>query len=238
MRSTVAALLFVLAAPGCAKRPLPPPATPAPVDLSVRWVRASQEWVAVVRQTYTNALDELLDDAAGLSPGTPWVVVSDLDETLLDNSAYQVEIARTGGHTDEAWRAWEERREAVPMPGAVELVAAIHAAGGQLAYVTNRRDFLATMDVLARHGLWDPDDRLCVRTGPSDKTARRAEVRTGTGGCGWEGEPRSVVAYLGDQEGDFPAPSEEPDAPEAPWGDAWWMLPNPMYGAWTAREAR
>ena len=45
-----------------------------------------------------------------------------------------------------------------------------------------------------------------------------------------------VLAYLGDQLGDFPAEGEEPGDGTSLWGSRWFMIPNPMYGDW-AREA-
>ncbi len=223
---------WLVAAPAWAKRPTV--VEPPPIDLSVRWVLHAEEYQAVVAQTYRAAIEAVVHEVQGLPPGARWVVVADLDETLLDNSAYQVEVASTGGFTPESWAKWEERRAAVAMPGAASLATAVHALGGQLAYITNRRHFEGALDVLIANGLWSPNDRLCVRTAASEKAERRASVREGTASCGWEGEPRVVVAYLGDQRGDFPA-GDEPGAPvagEVLWGDRWFMLPNAMYGDW------
>lgn len=223
LRTAALVLLPLLTAcPAAAKAPVQP-------DLGTRWVRDSVEYDAVVAGTYASALDEILHDATRLAPDTGWVVVSDVDETLVDNSGYQVEVA--GAYTPETWAEWEASGKAVAMPGAVDFVARVHAAGGRMAFVTNRRNHDATLELLKARGLWAESDRLCVRTEASDKGPRRASVREGTALCGWEGEPMSVLAYLGDQRGDFPAEGEEPEA-LSPWGDRWFMLPNPMYGSW------
>lgn len=203
------------------------------VGLDVRWAQ-SDEHHAAIAGIYASALDEILHTATRLPGDVQWVVVSDVDETLIDNSAYQVE---TGSNfTPETWAAWEARGDAVPLQGAVALVDAVHAAGGQMAYVTNRKNHDATQALLEKHGMWGEDDRLCVRVEESDKSSRRASIREGTAGCGWEGQPMRVLAYLGDQFGDFPAEGEEPSDGTNLWGSRWFMIPNPMYGEW-AREA-
>ena len=47
--------------------------------------------------------------------------LADVDETVLDNSLYQVERERQGlGFTRDSWKVWTERQEAVPLPGARE----------------------------------------------------------------------------------------------------------------------
>lgn len=228
----VALLLLLLPATASARKPAP---APAPIDLAVRWTRTAEEWGALTRTVYASALGALLDEALHLPPGTPWVVVSDLDETLLDNSVYQLEIAGVG-HSEARWAAWEARAEAVPMPGAVDFVARVHAAGGAFAYVTNRENAEATLRVLTTHGLFTPADVLCVKTTTSDKAPRRAALRAGDASCGWAGEARPIVGWLGDQITDFPAPGEEAATPFDPWGDRWFMLPNPMYGRWSSRD--
>ena len=93
-----------------------------------------------------------------------------------------------------------------------------------------------------RHGLWQDDDRLCLFTGePQDtKAARRAQVAGGSGRCAWEGTPLTILAFLGDQMTDFPQAGEsDPDAGnDAAFGVRCFLLPQPMYGAWTTRVTR
>lgn len=234
-------LFFVVLAPtdAWAKKLKPPPTPIVTMDTSTRWIRASDEYVGMAYQAYSVAHDEILADAARLPAGKLWAVISDLDETLIDNSLYQREQYNQGGWSEPTWSAWELRREAVPMPGAQAFVDRIHAAGGRFAYVTNRKERDATLDVLKKQGLWGPDDHLCVRVEVSDKGPRRQSVRDGTAVCGWEGQPMLVLGYLGDQIGDFPAAGEDVDPlGRDPWGDRWFLLSNPMYGAWTKRESR
>ena len=226
--------IFVLA---CAARepnlPEPPPVVQVPpptLDRGTQWVNGSQAHKAVLATIYQDAGEELAERAAALEEGSAWAIVSDVDETLVDNSGYQVQTL--GQFTPETWAVWEEEGQAVAYPGAVELVAQVHELGGQMAFVTNRANYEATLSLLQEQGLWAEGDVLCTRTESSDKTARRASVLEGGSLCGWPGVPMQVLGYWGDQMGDFPSTPEDSGTSIQLWGESWFMLPNPMYGSW------
>jgi 5'-nucleotidase (lipoprotein e(P4) family) len=180
----------------------------------------------------------VLSDAAFLPPGTAWTVVLDLDETSLDNSAFQQKmLERKIDFDPSAWAVWEESGQAKAIPPAIGFVAAIRGAGGHVAWISNRLNVDATKRTLVREGLWSDDDRLCLRGDANDKAPRRDALRKGEASCGWVGTPMRVLAYLGDQRSDFPADGEEPATDASPWGRTWFMLPNPMYGSWIPKSA-
>jgi 5'-nucleotidase (lipoprotein e(P4) family) len=202
----------------------------------VRWARDSAEHRALFLQVFRAATAHV-EAAAQTRPDGTWAVVTDADETILDNSLYQVERERQGlGFTRESWRAWTERREAIPLPGARAFLARVNALGGRIAVITNRRvsECPDTEAVLRAHGLvYDvilcrPDDGL------SDKTARFEAVVSGTTPAGLP--PLEVVAVLGDNIRDFPgrnqALRDEGDEAFADFGARLFVLPNPMYGSW------
>lgn len=62
----------------------------------------------------------------------------------------------------------------------------------------------------------------------------------GAGACAWQGQRMTVLVYVGDQLTDFPASGEaDPDAGnDAAFGVRYFLLPNPMYGAWERRVTR
>ena len=221
----------------------PPQAPTAPVvapttlpSESIRWTRDSAEHRAVFLQVYRAATAHVEREAAGRAPGT-WAVVLDADETVLDNSLYQLERARAGKPFDaESWRAWCARREAVPLPGAQAFLARVRALGGKVAIVTNRsaRECPDTEAVFRAHGL-AYDAMLCKPDGgPGDKGPRFEAVARGTTPFGLP--PLEVVSFLGDNIQDFPGLSQavrkEPDEAFAAFGARFFVLPNPMYGSW------
>ena len=226
--------LFVLA---CAAREptlstAPPMVQPPPprIDLGTQWVHGSDAHQAVLATIYQDAGEELAERAQALEPDTAWAIVSDVDETLVDNSAYQIQTL--GQFSPDTWAVWEEQGMAVAYPGAVALVAGVHELGGRMAFVTNRSNHPATLALLQAQGLWAQGDVLCVRTESSNKTARRQSVLEGGSLCGWPGEPVQVLGYWGDQMGDFPSVTQDDPSTQKSWGETWFMLPNPMYGSW------
>ncbi len=269
-RTFVLGLLMAgLALPGSAKSkprpaavPVPSPSpcpTPAPAQppearrgLEIKWVRDSGEYAAAARQVYLFAAQAVSAGAAsaraedarrGVATG-PLAVVLDLDETALDNSVYQLERDTYGLDFDAgSWDAWVERGQAGAVPGAADFVAGARALGVRVVWLSNRDH--AAADVTRRNmqalGLWGADDTLCLKVdrASSDKAARRAQVRSGDGACGL-GAPARVLAYVGDQLGDFPADGEESEPARRAEcvGARCFLLPNPMYGSWTRAVTR
>ena len=220
----------------------------APQSLQVKYVRDSEEYAVLARQVYRVAASTLPGAAREGREGAPWAVALDVDETALDNSAYELERAAYGiPFHDASWTAWVERREAGAVPGVAEFIRAVRAAGGRVAWISNRDQETreATRANLAAHGLWAESDLLCLQRGADTaytKARRRAELVTGSGSCAWTGIRPRLVAFVGDAMGDFPAP-EEPAAAGGPAGEAafgvrYFLLPNPLYGRWVTGVTR
>jgi 5'-nucleotidase (lipoprotein e(P4) family) len=260
MRRPVLPLTFVLfATVGCRSgAPGAPPAPPVPrtaptaspaassaadaghVPLAIRWARLSAEHRAAYLEVFVAATAHVEREARGRAPGT-WGIVSDADETLLDNSTYQLEQARRGLPFEPgSWRAWTARREALPQPGAAAFLGRVHQLGGRIAIVTNRAESECadTTEVFRAHGLVY-DLMLCMPdAGPSDKNPRFAAVERGTTPAGLP--PLDVVAFLGDNIRDFPGLDQsirqDPDSAFALFGTRFFLLPNPMYGSWESND--
>jgi 5'-nucleotidase (lipoprotein e(P4) family) len=212
--------------------------------LHVKYVRDSEEYATLTRMIYRTALSALQTAREQSGDTTSWVVSVDVDETGLDNSAYELERETYWvPFASENWNSFVARRESGAVPGAVEFVQAIRAAGGRVAWITNRDEVTRedTRENLRRVGLWQDTDRLCLRTDSEyTKAVRRREVLTGEGRCSWDGRPVRILAFIGDALGDFPADGEDiPDAgDDAAFGTRFFMIPNPMYGQWTRRVTR
>ena len=217
---------------------------PAPRELAIKYTRDAEEYATLARQMYRLAAAAVTRTMPAGS-GRPWAVILDVDETALDNSVYQLERAAYGLPFEAtSWSAWVHRRQAPPVPGAVDFVAGIRKSGGHIAWITNRSAAEAddTRANLQSVHLWLDDDRMCAQHNETDRTkvSRRAEVLTGRGDCAWTGQPMLVAAFIGDQMSDFPGPDER--IPGAGSDDAFgricFLLPNPMYGSWTSRVTR
>jgi 5'-nucleotidase (lipoprotein e(P4) family) len=219
---------------------------------AVLWIQTSAEYRASARQAYRLAarqLDAALRDSAWTAeleqPGDastlPPAVVVDLDETVLDNSAYEARLVREGRtYSEEGWKRWCEERKAQAVPGAIEFLVHARSRGITPVYITNRDHAVeeATRDVLARLGA------------PIDTTADTVLTRHENG---WESSDKGprrlaaagryrVLVLIGDNLEDFvsvPADARSIEAREAlahkyddRWATKWIMLPNPMYGSW------
>jgi 5'-nucleotidase (lipoprotein e(P4) family) len=251
-RRVALALILAPAALGCrTTTPAATPASPHPpaalstaatpaVPLAIRWTRESAEHRALLLQVFAMATARVEREAAGRAPGA-WGIVSDADETLIDNSAYQLEQAAKGkGFEPASWRAWTARKAATALPGAAAFLGRVRALGGRIAIVTNRgaSECADTEDVFRKEGL-AYDVMLCMADGgPSDKNPRFDAVARGTTPAGLP--PLEIVAFLGDNIRDFPRLGQslrgEPDSAFAGFGTRFFVLPNPMYGSWEPRR--
>lgn len=252
--------LAALALGGCTsaprvERPASPPATTAPelaandqLD-ALAWVQTSEEARRLSESIFAaalRALDAALADPAWSALGQgpeaaalPPAVISDIDETLLDNSALQGRFLTDGIRFDERiFTAWVEAGEALAMPGARQFAERLRARGVTLFYVSNRDlpQEAATRANLTRVGFVLPAefDVVMLRgerpEWGSDKETRRREVA----------RTHRVLLLLGDDLNDFVSARdaslerrrELAEAARERWGTSWFLLANPLYGSW------
>jgi len=195
----------------------------------IRWVRESQEYAALCRQTYQMAWESLKSDLR--SSTIPTAIVMDLDETVLDNSQYEVENFIKNEHfTMETWADWVNRAEAGVVPGAKAFIDSVRTLKNiRLIFISNRMAVRTgvTIENMKVLELFDPADiYLLARDSADKKPVRREEVFTGTGRMKDAGA-FIVAAWFGDAIGDFPAEKNDPD-----FGHSWFVISNPMYGKW------
>lgn len=168
----------------CALTAVPALAQP-PSPLNDRlWVQTSADYRAHCFQTYGWAT-RTLQERAALNPDRdsdgrlvlrtlvkgadgklsyvqkPLAVVMDLDETVIDMSAYRVFLAKTGGsYAHETWNAFlEYQAKHAPasraVPGAVDFVHEATRLGYTVVFISNRTQpyLAATEQVLGRLGI-------------------------------------------------------------------------------------
>lgn len=258
MRNLLALLLATASLSACAapQKASPPPASaPAQVEgtLSLLWTQTSVEFAAVTRAAFGQAaaaLPGLVADPAAFAAveqtaaaELPPAVVLDLDETVLDNSAYQVWLIKTGqSYSSATWAAWCDAGEATLIPGALEFLLGAVAQGVTPLYISNRD---ASCEAATRRNLEalgvpiveaDGVDAVLLKkeqpTWGSDKGTRRIEVA----------KRFRIVMLVGDNFGDFLDGIALSIADRAAlaqpyigwWGSRWIPLPNPQYGSWDA----
>ena len=227
--------------------PPPAPAPPVQVDHAallaaqgadaVVWQHASAEAYRIQQQAYELARVRLNENLRNTDKRPPAVIV-DIDETVLDNSPYQVNTAGQGHTYEQAtWQAWTGMARAAAIPGSVKFLKEARALGCRVFYITNRdiREKASTLKNLDSLGFPDVDEaHLLLMEGTSDKTERRARVAA----------DHHVVLLIGDQLRDFDERFKDRsvrdgkdvvDAMSDTLMHYFILLPNPMYG--TYRDA-
>jgi acid phosphatase len=251
-----------VAGPSCATTP----SVAVLADDSFRatlWQQSAAEYDALSLQAFVRAdeaLDRALQDAAwsALDPaefqappsGQGFAIVSDIDETLVDNSAFAVRqmrepvpacltVAQARADWDRRWLEWVSDAEAPAMPGAAEFMQrAVQRPGVEVFYVTNRKDNekAATCKNLVGAGfpVLSCETHVLTRNEDlgrkRDKVSRRQHVA----------RTHRVVMLFGDNLGDFVGNILTGEAErnavvtarQSWWGERWFMLPNPGYGSW------
>lgn len=214
---------------------------------NVLWMQTSAEFWALTTSAYSSAQILLeralkertwsaaLEQTAGFE-SLPPAVILDLDETVLDNSPAQAQIALERTVYDQSlWTAWVEKMTATAIPGAQSFLAFAEKQGVKVFFVTNRTaaEQAATLKNLAALGIAAADDTV-LSAGENgwttDKTARRAQIA----------KSYRVLLLVGDDMNDFVATTKLTPAQRVElakkhadrWGRSWILLPNPMYGSW------
>ncbi len=213
---------------------------------AVIWQHASAEAYWLYLQTYEYATWRLesalkdIDEEKQMADAKeldrrPLAVVVDIDETVLDNSPYQVNAIRLGRTFDQKdWREWTDKAAAKASPGALEFLLFAKSAGCEVFYITNRdiREKASTLKNLGDLGFPFADEaHLLLMAGTSDKTERRAKVAA----------THRIVLMAGDQLRDFDERFKDRssrygrdavDAMRDSLSRSFILLPNPMYGTW------
>jgi len=245
----------------------PPPATveAANPPVPLQYLYGSAEAAVAVRAVNARIADygvwrirERPKDSVVLAPGAgvdaprfepcggkPFAAVFDADETLIWNLGAMRHFAEKGiGFDLRVWDQWEKTGagKAVAMPGSVEMVTRLRAAGITVIANTNRTAANAkgSEDTLRAAGLGEfkHGETLFLMgddSGGSSKDMRRTAIAS----------KYCVIILGGDQLGDFSQQFNAKDLPAAQrmalatsagatalWDKGWFLFPNPVYGPW------
>ena len=253
------ALAASLLLAACANAPTHPAAAsePAPNDDldAVAWAQTAIEHDLIYTEIYRDAQSRLLDalhdpdwdaltrqDRVAPTAGLPPAVVLDIDETVLDNSAYQARLVKNGGSFNETtWAAWCREERARALPGALAFTQFAAAHGIAVIYISNRAQDLdaVTLANLRKVGFPVSGPDAFLGLGAVEPGCK--QVGDGKG-CRRELVSRKyrVLMQFGDQLGDFVdipvntlAGRRQAIAGYMGWiGTRWFVLPNPTYGSW------
>jgi len=250
-------VLFLFSA--CSNQDTQRLSTPASADsskgddeivMAILYQQKAAEYRALCLQSYGIARQRITEAISKYKKGhdtTRLAVVTDLDETALDNSSNEAWLyLHDSSYTPAQFFDWTLMGKAGPVPGSVSFFNYVDQQKDRrgrniidIYYVSNRKDSLpvvrATMknmdslgfpQIKQDHFLFDPSKD------PS-KESRRAAIR----------HDHTIVLLLGDNLGDFDAafdnsmgdPEErikKVDSLESKFGNRYIVFPNAEYGDW------
>ena len=211
---------------------------PSERAIAIRYQQRSAEVKALQRQCYALATLRLRAAVEANGTGKGLAVVSDIDETILDNTAVMAHAMTLGEALDgfETWKLWE--REGAPhlLPGAADFLA--DNLGVTIFYVSDRfeENKLATIATLSRLGLPQVHADQVLLFGPP-KSERRAAVE----------RDHRIILQLGDTLHDFHGcfagatldiQHQLAEDHADRFGEDWIVFPNAAHGTWMEAELR
>ncbi|HYD04683.1 MAG TPA: HAD family acid phosphatase, partial [Reyranella sp.] len=183
---------------------------------------------------WTAAPAEQKGDFASLPPA----IILDVDETVLDNSLYQVWMVKAGKtFSTKTWNEFCDAQVSRAIPGAIEFTKYAESRGVKVFYITNRG---VEVEKSTRENM----EKLGFPMGGNVDTFLMQNEQPGWGSA--KGTRRAVIAKdyrvllnFGDNFGDFDDRyrSSEADRLKAfddnkdRWGREWLVLANPTYGS-------
>jgi len=199
------------------------------------WQQRSAEYRALCFQAY-NLARLRLDEALKQPGGKPLAVVTDIDETILDNSPYDAQRAINNQEYDlTTWKQWTAKAACDTVAGAPGFFKYAASKGVQVFYITNRDEDerAGTIKNLQMYNMPYIDaEHILLKSGSSSKEARRLQVLN----------KYNIVLLCGDNLPDFDKlydnkpPESNRNATTTQltrqFGSKYIVLPNPSYGDW------
>lgn len=201
--------------------------------LGINWMQQSGEYRALAYQAFNTA--KVMFDQSSAASGKKRAVVSDLDETLIDNSKEAAYCAvKHQAFDPKLWTEWCEAKQAGAIPGAVEFANYVNSHNGTMFFVSNRKtgtEYQPTIDNLKALGFKNVTEETVLL---KDKASNKAERFKKIEDMGYE-----IVMYLGDNLDDFTGDIYGKqngdrrafvDSNKKDFGVKYIVLPNPLYG--------
>lgn len=200
------------------------------------WMQQSAEYKALCLQAFQLADLRLAGILTNQKPAKPLAIITDIDETFLDNSPYAIHQSLQGKDFDPAtWNKWVEKAGADTIAGGLAFFQKAASQGVTIFYVTNRdrAGRAATLKNLQKFNFPNADDaHLLTMDKSSSKEERRQKIA----------RDYTIALLLGDNLADFsPLFDNHPNSADRTaavmalkeqFGKKFIILPNPNYGDW------
>lgn len=201
----------------------------------VLWHQTSAEYRALCYQAFNVAKTYLETLISNREPSEKFAIITDLDETIIDNSYLEAKQIKEGKEYSSArWKEWVNMSAATGVPGAVEFLQWAASRNITIFYISNRSvsDVKPTLANLIKLNLPNADEEhMLFLSAESTKEPRRQIVA----------KNYKIVMLMGDNLNDFTNLFEkksiddrktETDKVKDEWGKKFIVLPNAIYGEW------
>jgi len=205
------------------------------LEYPVLWQQKAAEYRALCYQAFNIAALRLHAIPKKKFRKEKLAIITDLDETILDNSYSAAQLIREGKTYSPAnWKNWSSRSAATGVPGAADFLNEANKKGVTIFYISNRdtSEIQSTLLNLQKLQLPNADTaHMLFQIRSSSKEERRKIVMS----------QYNVVMLLGDNLNDFMNVFEkksidgrfiETDSTRTEWGNKFIVLPNSTYGEW------
>ena len=200
------------------------------------WTQNSAEYRALCFQAFNTAkinIDSYKNKKKKYD--RPLAIITDVDETVLDNSPYDGRlILEDVSYDRESWVEWGNLEIAEAIPGSLEFLTYAYEKGIKVFYVSNRysEQLESTVNNLKKLGFPNvSESTVLLRSDSRSKSERRNSISDG----------HEVIMLIGDNLSDFNDEFEVKISEErinytnemrGNFGTKLIVLPNPNYGDW------
>lgn len=203
---------------------------------SLVWTQNAAEYRALCYQAF-NAAKMNLDAFFFFKnkPEKPLAIITDVDETVLDNSPYDGKtILNNTSYNRKSWVEWGNLEKAQAIPGSLDFLQYASEKNIEIFYVSNRysEQLESTVNNLKRLGFPDAKkSNVLLRSDSRSKSERRKSVS----------DKYEIIMLIGDNLADFNDEFEVKLSDERTnytdelsndFGTKLIVLPNPNYGDW------
>jgi acid phosphatase len=215
------------------------------------WMQKSVEYKATTESLFALAklrLDQALADKSWTTlpdmegdsyKDKPVAIITDLDETVLDNNVYEASlVTRNSSFSGKEWTQYVKDEVTKATAGAVDFLKYADSKGVKIFYISGRtkEEEPATRENMKKLGFpkgGNVDTVLSQGEKPEWKSAKENRFQV-------VAKDYRVVLMMGDNLGDFTdkasgTPEERMaffKASQDHWGHDWIAFPNPEYGSW------
>jgi 5'-nucleotidase (lipoprotein e(P4) family) len=201
----------------------------------VLWHQTSAEYRALCYQAFNAAKTYIETLIPNREPNEKFAIITDLDETIIDNSYLEAKQIKEGKEYSSArWKEWVNMSAATEVPGAIEFLQWAASRNITIFYISNRSvsDVKPTLANMKKLQLPNADEEhMLFLSTESTKEPRRQIVA----------KDHKIVMLMGDNLNDFTNLFEkksiddrkaETDKVRGEWGKKFIVLPNAIYGEW------